>query len=580
MFTPLTVFFGFIALGLLIFVHETGHFLVAKIFGVRVITYSFGFGHRLFGIRHRGTDYRVSLIPFGGYVRMWGADPFEVEEQEAEAEAEADLSAAEAGYQARPPVRGEWALQDVAVWKRLLIYAAGPAANLVIPFFVFVVLFMSGEPQLASVVGTVVGESPAAVAGVLPGDRVVEVAGQPVTTWEEMSEIWVDLALAGDPVDIVVERDEQRLALSLAQPSEGLTTGSSYDFGLRLDVPSAHVGVLHSGSPAGIAGIVTGDLLLSVAGTPVETWPQVRQLLSDAEDTVEVTWLHADEAQEATLVASDAWIPPAVRTLMSEPTVDRWGVQTATLFVGGFSDDSAAQAAGLLEGGYLLAIDGKRVRSWFEVLRGVAVTMVEDGEERQASLVTITVMQSDGAFELPVMPNVQRTTDARGRYYWRPLIGVASLGGWAASPKVRVYYSLPDAASRAGRDSILLIRYTLEQLTMLATGEASMKDSLGGPVEIVRQTTEAAKSGWMSFSRLLGMISISVGIFNLLPVPVLDGGHLLFYSLEAIRGRPVSPLFRERAQIVGVMLLVALMIFVLYQDILRLPISGLFGGGD
>ncbi len=206
MSTPLTIFFGFIALGMLIFVHETGHFLVAKLYGVRVITYSFGFGHRLFGIRHRGTDYRVSMIPFGGYVRMWGADPFEVEEHEADAALEAELSSSDGAGKHRLPKRGEWALQDVAVWKRLLIYAAGPAANLAAPFFVFVVLFMAGEPQLASVVGTVVGDSPAAVAGVLPGDRVVEVAGQPVTTWEEMAEHW-ELAVADvESVELVVER--------------------------------------------------------------------------------------------------------------------------------------------------------------------------------------------------------------------------------------------------------------------------------------------------------------------------------------------------------------------------------------
>ncbi len=578
MATPLTIFFGFIALGLLIFVHETGHFLVAKFFGVRVITYSFGFGHRLFGVRHRGTDYRVSMIPFGGYVRMWGADPFEVDE--AEAEAEAERSVADELDPARPPRRGEWALQDVSVWKRLLIYVAGPAANLVVPFFVFMVLFMAGEPQLASVVGTVVGDSPAALAGVLPGDRVVEVAGQPVTTWEEMAEHWELAAAAGNSVDLVVERGGVQLDFSLPRPAEGLTTGSVYDFGLRLDVPSAHVGVVHTLSPAGLAGIATGDLLVSVGGEEVETWPQVRRRLAKAGQRVEIAWLHGEEAHSATMEASDAWVPPAVRALLSDPAVDRWGLQTATLFVGGFSEESAALEAGVVQGGYLLAIDGKRVNSWFEVLRAVAVTMVEDGEERRATEVTVTVLQGDGAFELPMLPAVQRVTDARGRYYWRPLIGVASLGGWAESPKVRVYYSFPRAAARAGRDSVLLVRYTLEQLSLMATGEASMKDSLGGPVEIVRQTTEAAKSGWMSFSRLLGMISISVGIFNLLPVPVLDGGHMLFYGLEAIRGRPVSPLFRERAQIVGVMLLVALMIFVLYQDLLRLPFGSLFGGGE
>jgi regulator of sigma E protease len=574
MLTPLIIVAGIVALGLLIFVHETGHFLVAKLFGVRVITYSFGFGHRLFGFSYKGTDYRVSAIPFGGYVRMWGADPFEVEEEQQEQEAMRSVDAA--GAAPRPPQRGEWALQDVSVWKRLLIYAAGPAANLVVPFFVFVVLFMAGEPQLASVVGTVVGDSAAAVAGIQPGDRVVEVAGQPVKTWEEMTEAW-ELADNG-PVAVSVERQEQRLSFELPQPRAGRTTGGPYDFGLRLEVPSTGVGVLHSASPAGVAGLRTGDEITAVDGRPVESWPTLRTLLQQAGERVELSWVRAGEPMKAELQRDSAWIPPAVAPLLTQP-VDHWGLQTATLFVSKVSAGSAAETAGIQPGGFLLAIDGARVQSWFEVLRGVAVTMSEDGEERSASEVVVTVLQDDAAYDLRMTPKVQRDTDARGRYYHRPIIGVTSLGVWADSPKVRVYYSLPQAVVRGAGDTVLLVRFTLEQLSLLVTGQASAGESLGGPVEIVRQTSQAAKSGWMQFSRLLGMISISVGIFNLLPVPVLDGGHLLFYGLEAIRGRPVSPLLRERAQIVGVMLLVVLMIFVLVKDIGRLQLGQLFGGG-
>jgi regulator of sigma E protease len=569
MSTFLIGLFGFIALGLLIFVHETGHFLFAKLFGVRVLTYSFGFGHRLFGVRYKGTDYRVSSFPFGGYVRMWGADPFEVEEHEAQQQAEADT--VEQDAPGRPPQRGEWALQDVSVWKRLVIYAAGPAANLVVPFFVFVVLFMAGEPQIAPVVGTVLAGSAAQQAGVLPGDRVVEVGGQPVTTWEEMALRWDEVLLGDDPVELTLERGGAELRVSLPGASDQLA--DAYDYGIRMDVPTAHVGVVHSGSPAGLAGVRTGALVLAVDGQDVQTWPELRRRLARPAERVEISWRDAEGTHEATLISDESWVPPSVRGLLDHPA-DRWGLQTATLVVGRFTEGSAAQEAGLVQGAYLLAIDGERVHSWGEVLRGVSRTMFEDGEGLRAEQVAVTTLQEDSAFELLMTPKVEKDTDARGRYRQRPLIGVASLGQWAEPPTVRVYYSLPAAISRAARDSVLLVRYTVEQIGLLVTGEASPKDSLGGPVEIVRQTVDAAKKGWMYYSRMLGMISISVGIFNLLPVPVLDGGHLLFYALEALRGRPVSPLFRERAQIVGVMLLVALMIFVVFNDLDRW-----FGGG-
>ncbi len=546
-----------IFLGLLIFVHESGHFLVAKAFGVRVLTYSFGFGRRLFGFRHRGTDYRLSLIPFGGYVRLFGADPFDEQDD---------------GWEA-PRERGEWSLGDVHVAKRLAIYAAGPLANLVVPFLLFAVLLMAGEPQLAAVVGTVVRDSPAEQAGVQPGDRLLSVAGAEVLTWSDMVEAWpADQELASR-VTIVVERLGEQRELALTTPGGEDPPTHPGDFGLRLEVPSAQVGVVHAASPAARAGMQTGDLLLSVAGEAVADWPQAVSLLRRAGDRVPASWLRGQEELQGELVSGTAWIPTEAAGLFDDLPLERWGLQSATVFVASVSPDSAAAQAGVEEGDFLLAIEGQRIRNWYELLRSVAATLVEDGDQRSATPLRLTVMHQGAVLVYKLAPQVIEDTDALGRYYWRPIIGVSRLGGWAEGPTVRVYYGLVPAVLRAGTETVLLVRFTLEQIGRIITGEVAPQESLGGPVEIMRQATKAADRGWFDVARLLGMISISVGIFNLLPVPVLDGGHLLFYSLEAIRGRPVSPLLRERAQIVGVMLLVALMIFVLVVDMGRL-----FGG--
>jgi regulator of sigma E protease len=545
-----------VVFGLLIFIHETGHFLVAKLFGVRVLTYSFGFGRRLLGFEHGGTDYRLSAFPFGGYVRLWGADPFDLEDRD----------------ESPPPTaRGQFALQDVSVWKRLAIYAAGPIANLVVPFFVFAVLLMAGEPQVASVIGTVVRGSPAAEVGLQPGDRVLSVAGAPVRTWGELVEAWEGARGAGGMLALSVARGERTLEVALPCPV-GEDSGPSTS-GLRADLPSTEVGVVHPDSPAGRAGLRTGDRLVAVGGTTVASWVEAEVLLRAAGEKVTLVWEREGVPGTGDLLADPTWVAESLARYFDDLPVERWGLETATLFVGQISPDSAAQVGGVQPGDLLLAIDGERLGSWNEVLAGVASTLQEEGEERSARPLALTLLRGSEPVTVALVPQVVRDTDALGRYRWRPLLGIAPQGSWADNPTVRVFYPPGQAVVRAASETVLLVRFTVTQIVRILTREVAPSDSLGGPVEIMRQATQAAERGLFDLARLLGMISISVGIFNLLPVPVLDGGNLLFYALEAVRGRPVSPLLRERAQIVGVMLLAAIMIFAFVNDFRRL-----FGG--
>ncbi|MBN1337461.1 MAG: RIP metalloprotease RseP [Deltaproteobacteria bacterium] len=553
----MTILAAILFLGILIFVHEAGHFVVAKAFGVGVDVFSFGFGRRLVGFHWRGTDYRLSLIPFGGYVRLRGADPFDEEE----------------GREAVTLPDGRRvdlvSLQSRPVWQRLAIYAAGPAANVILPYFLFVVLLIGGEPQVASVVGSVNGGSPAALAGILPGDEVVEVAGRRVATWIDLEDAWREAGTSG-PVVLRVNRDRHDLILAVPPPasvSGSEAAWSAADAGLRLETPSTEIAVLSPGSPAGRAGLVSGDRVVSVDGVPVDGWGSLSAALSAVDDSVALGVVRGDRRLDLVLRRQPAWLPPEAAALLEGSAMERWGLTTATLGVVQVSPDSPAARAGIQAGAVLVAVDGRRMDSWSEILEAVAATAVEG--ERRARPADVAIFQ-DGAFRsISVQPDVIKDTDALGRYYHRPILGVVRGGTWAASPTVRVYYAVPDALVRAGRETVSLVTFTLGQIARLVTGEASPKDSLGGPVEIVRQASAAARAGIFDIARLLGMISISVGIFNLLPVPVLDGGHLLFYGIEAIRGRPVSPAFRERAQMVGVMLLVALMLFVFVLDIGR-----------
>ena len=207
---------------------------------------------------------------------------------------------------------------------------------------------------------------------------------------------------------------------------------------------------------------------------------------------------------------------------------------------------------------------------WGDVLEGVRGAMEGEGDDAGARALDVELVRAGEVKALRLTPQVIRDTDAQGRYYYRPVLGVTRMGELVAGPTTRRYYTFPDALSRGTRETAFLAGFIVEQLGKLLTGEAAVRKSLGGPVEIVRQATIAAEEGLFTMARMMGMLSISLGIINLLPVPVLDGGQLLFYTIEGIRGRPVPQALRERAQQLGVLFLVVLMLSVLVFDVHRL----------
>ncbi|MCK6507011.1 RIP metalloprotease RseP [Myxococcota bacterium] len=546
----------------LVFVHEFGHFIVAKACGIHVPVFSLGFGRRLFGVKLGGTDYRVSMLPFGGYVKMAGANFGYMDEDDEDAPDDPSK-----GFMRRP------------VWQRLAVVAAGPAFNLALPVVVFTVLLMAGEPQPAAVVGSVDHDSPAERAGLRPGDRISAIDGQPLTSW---SEVVLLLEGEGDQQHaLTVERGGASLALRLDLP-DGQVLGVTHSR------PDAMVGVDDPASPAGRAGIRTGERIVAVDGAPVADWVAVQQALATvAGSAVRLSVEGDDGAREVRLERDAAWQPSGTPT--GEPE-QAWGLLPATLFVGTVGETvekdpdglfsglkpapppppTPASLAGIRQGDRFLSVDGQPILRWSDVLEAVSGSMEGEGEEARARAIEVIVMRQGQQLALTLTPEVMRDTDALGRYYYRPILGVTRMGGFVDGPSTRVYYGFVPAVARAAEETTRLAGFIVEQLGKLVTGEAAVQKSLGGPVEIVRQASHAAEQGLFVYARLAGMLSISLGIVNLLPVPVLDGGQLLFFSVEAVRGRPLSHRLRERAQQVGVLFLVLLMLSVLVFDITRL----------
>ncbi len=541
-------------IGILVFIHEFGHFVFARLFGVGVHVFSLGFGRRLFGFHHKGTDYRVSLLPIGGYVMMEGADPF-----------------MDGGEGLDDPT-SKTAFLNKPVWQRLIIVAAGPAANLVLPVVVFSALYMAGEPQPAAVIGGVDLASPAHTAGLQAGDRIVSVGGEEVTWWTDLHEV-LDPYAGGRTLELVVERDERRIGAALGVPA-GLAEGdvSPTSLGLSYATPDARVVVDDPTSPAALAGLETFDRISRVGDVEVDSWLGMVQALDTADGPVQVEFLRKGDrwwnpTRTATLTPGSGW--SGVDLGFADPFANAWGVYPATMGVQEVTEGSAAQELDILPGDRLVVIDGQGLGTWYEVLERVAAAREGEGDQAEIKSLSVSVVREGRKLDKHITPRVGRVTDAMGVYENRVLLGIARGGNLVYGPRVPRFFGFTDAVDRSVTETVGLAGFMLEHVGKLITNEADISKSLGGPVQIFRDAGEAAEQGIFEWARRMGLLSVSLAIINFLPVPVLDGGQFLFYLLEAIRGRPLPLAWRERAQQIGVLFLLALMLSVLAFDITR-----------
>jgi len=553
--------------GGLVLIHEGGHFLVARAFGVTVKVFSIGFGPRLFGIKRGKTDYRFSAIPIGGYVRWLGADPF----SDSGSDDELDWVDAKGSFIHKP------------AWQRLLVVAAGPITNLILPIFVFTGLYMAGDPQPASEVGWVDPGSASARAGVVPGDRIVELDGEPMLTWLDVYES-LDRH-QGDHIALVVERDGQRIPVTLTGEDGGPLAVSKT--GLGDSYADATALVDDPASPAGKSGILTGDLITKVDGQEVASWLDVQRALG-AREGVSVEVLRRivyegdpppdapfTETRSLTLAADPGWLPE--RLPADDDTWARWGLASGTLGIGTIhaSEDGVQMpvaCSGLARGDRLLKLDNRDVRVWFDVERAVAATADEKPSTAGPTRPIDVVVRRDGkVLTLRVTPLVTRTVGGDGSYRFRPLIGFGPVGGFAMPESVLRPYPFLRAADIAVRETWGTAAFLVERVGEMVTGDAPVSQNLGGPVKVMNTMYDAAREGMFVAARRFAAMSLSLGVINLVPIPVLDGGQILTYAAEWIRGRPLPYRIRERLQQAGLLFIVGLMLLVTFWDVRPTP---------
>lgn len=536
---------GLVMIGVLVVIHELGHFLFAKLFRIDVPVFSVGMGPRLFGFRWRETDYRVSALPIGGYVQMAGADPFGEEDAASGVDPDHD-------FMKKP------------VWQRLVVMFAGPAFNLVLPFIVFTIVLMAGEPQSAPVVGLVIEGSPAERIGIVEGDRIVAVDDRPVEVFSDLIRV-----LESEP-----ERDHR---LALARGESVVLPGGSVGFapnglvdmesvGVLSSARSSRIGVDDAASPAGRAGLITGDFVTHVDGAEVRTWTDLVRALSGSEH--ELTYLRVTDGERASATAriarDEGWSPPA-----DDAWANAWGLVPVMVYVGRVRDGSPAMAAGIRPLDRVWAIDGTSIRSWSDLTRQIAASTEGRSEEQGPRPISVELVRGTERLTVTLTPRVTREV-IRGEPQYRPIAGIERHPtAYVDGPTAQKYYAFTEAVPEAIRQGAEVFGVTMGVLGRLLTFDLKPQEALGGPVEIFRAAGAGAEAGFHSFARLLGTISFSLGIVNLLPVPVLDGGQIVFYTIEGIRGRPLPLALRERVQMVGVLALAALMLLITVMDVNR-----------
>ncbi len=522
-----------ITLGVLVFVHELGHFLFAKRAGVKVLKFSIGFGPRIFGWTRGETEYVVSWLPLGGYVKMLGENPGE------------EIPAEDRNR----------TLTSKPLLDKLLIVFAGPGMNLVLPILIFFVVFMTGFPGLTSTIGTITPGSEAARAGIAPGDRIVSIAGKPVRWWEEVAEA-LD-AGQGKPLDIVIggKNGEREVTLTPKSRSVENLLGDRErigDIGVSPGYEPALAAVSRADSPAWKAGVRTGDLVTSLNGRRVVRREEIGEALAGRVGPQGVTTRRAGRERIARIVLPAAVAGPAAAAAA--------GFEAPEFFISSVEKHAPAGEAGLRVGDRLVSIDGKPVSGWIEFTGAVRGS--------RGKTLALTVRRDGAEQVLRVTPgrrfNADPLSKERRVYY----IGVGTFSPASGVVASRRVLNPVKAFGLGLREAWHMSVMTFRGMGKLVTGAVRI-DNIGGPIQIGKVAADAAEDGLYTFLRMMAFISINLGILNLIPIPILDGGHLLFFVIEAVKREPISVRKKEMAQQVGLTMLLLLIGVAFYNDIAR-----------
>lgn len=556
--------FFVLLVGALVLVHEFGHFAAARAFGVKVLTFSLGFGPALLRYRGRETTYQLGIVPFGGFVRL-------LQEPERGREAAEPLSPEDRArtYEAQPILR------------RAVIALAGPTMNVLVPLFLFFAVFVNPGKQIAPTIGVVVPGSPAASA-LEPGDRVIAINGEPVDTYAQ-----IQARIAASPnkkltfqvvrvIDQGGKPAEQTLNVSVTpravnEPRELGVVATVGRLGIGPSPLAAAIGVSGPSSPAYRAGLRTFDVITHVGGVPTPRFVDLERVLRDNRGTaVPVNYLRPRAVpfpDDNAPLLDVAVHEPGVAVLAPEAReaspgtsdgLQRAGIESTDLYLASVPEGSSEWLAGLRSGDRLRALDGQPVASWAALVED----LVAGGDRTREISWTREGRPMTGLLRV----RKEEWTDAAGEHveryvfrssHWTPTVPAALIDEPAPIRR---------AVVAAFEQTAHVVRFIGTATSHLVRGKITMR-AISGPISIYDVAGRAGARGAREFIWVMALVSINLGLLNLLPIPTLDGGQLLFLAVERIAGRPLPLRVREVLSFVGLLLLLTIMAIALRNDL-------------
>ncbi|MBX2811006.1 MAG: site-2 protease family protein [Myxococcales bacterium] len=566
--SPFIVAAVIVFVGVLIFVHEMGHFLAAKAFGIEVTKFSLGFGPPLLSFTWGETTYQVALVPLGGYVRMRG-----------EHYDEGELSRADA----------KRAFNTAPVHQRAIIALAGPLANLLFPVVCFFAYNLLEPEVIPAVIGQVEAGEPADKAGLRPGDRILSVDGQ--RTWSFERLVQLISHRPNDALSLKIRRDQEILDVEVTPKA---VVGEDL-FGQRIErgmisvsnvFDGARVGVIDEARLSPSGEFQTGDTILSIADQPIRRADDLLPAFtSHLGKRVTVQVGRPNPALAGALISAERSELVTLYVLVPQnlSSLSDLGLSVGSTFVRELAEGGAAERAGFLPGDRILEVNGRLIQHFWRlqtILKEAEAEPVSVTIQRSGQMLSLTLRQTPVTCVHMVTRKLRTVYDpgfGRGGVpedgldcedLYRPFVH----WGQSISPKPEpAELSIEEAFMDSLRLTGQVMGLITTSLIKLITREVSA-DTVGGPLQFMNVAAQAAEAGMLAYLRWLAFISINLGVFNLLPVPILDGGHLLLCLIEAVKRKPLSIQTRERAAMVGLALLAMLLILALRNDLRSLEI--------